>query len=168
MNKELDNVTNQYLTFVLDQELYALSIAHVQEVLEYMPITKVPGTQDFMLGVINVRGHAVPVVDLRLKFDLNIGEQTVDTCIIIVEVEIEKEKTTIGALVDGVEEVLELDAEKIEQPPRLGTKIDTEFIYGIGKVEDKFAIVLDIARVFSFAELDAMQRYSSEELEATA
>ncbi|MFW6179939.1 MAG: chemotaxis protein CheW, partial [Desulfohalobiaceae bacterium] len=132
-----------YLTFYLDQDLFGLNIDTVREVLEYTKITKVPRTADYMRGVINVRGHAVPVVDLRLKFGLQEGEQTVDTCIIIVELQLEGESSTMGILVDGVQEVLDIPAEQIEKPPRLGNRIDTQFIKGIGKLEDRFVIILD-------------------------
>ncbi|MFP4588298.1 MAG: chemotaxis protein CheW, partial [Desulfohalobiaceae bacterium] len=138
-----------YLTFYLDQDLFGLNIDTVREVLEYTKITKVPRTADYMRGVINVRGHAVPVVDLRLKFGLQEGEQTVDTCIIIVELQLEGESSTMGILVDGVQEVLDIPAEQIEKPPRLGNRIDTQFIKGIGKLEDRFVIILDIQSVFT-------------------
>ncbi len=147
---------NTYLTFYLDQDLFGLNIDSVREVLEYTSITKVPRTEDYMLGVINVRGHAVPVVDLRLKFGLGQGEKTVDTCIIIVELSIQDESSTMGALVDGVQEVLDIMPEQIEKAPRLGSKIDTEFIMGIGKLEENFVIILDIQSVFSLEELNAI------------
>lgn len=154
-----DTSTSQsstYLTFYLEQDLFGLNIDKVREVLEYTKITKVPRTEDYMRGVINVRGHAVPVVDLRLKFGLDQGEQTVDTCIIIVELEMEGESSTMGVLVDGVQEVLDIPAEQIEKPPRLGNKIDTQFIQGIGKLEDRFVIILDIQSVFSAEELSGI------------
>ncbi|MFP4391721.1 MAG: chemotaxis protein CheW [Desulfohalobiaceae bacterium] len=145
-----------YLTFYLDQDLFGLNIDTVREVLEYTKITKVPRTADYMRGVINVRGHAVPVVDLRLKFGLQEGEQTVDTCIIIVELQLEGESSTMGILVDGVQEVLDIPAEQIEKPPRLGNRIDTQFIKGIGKLEDRFVIILDIQSVFTVEELSGI------------
>ncbi|MFP4672827.1 MAG: chemotaxis protein CheW [Desulfohalobiaceae bacterium] len=145
-----------YLTFYLDQDLFGLNIDTVREVLEYTKITKVPRTADYMRGVINVRGHAVPVVDLRLKFGLQEGEQTVDTCIIIVELQLEGESSTMGILVDGVQEVLDIPAEQIEKPPRLGNRIDTQFIKGIGKLEDRFVIILDIQSVFTAEELSGI------------
>ncbi|MFO8031655.1 MAG: chemotaxis protein CheW [Desulfohalobiaceae bacterium] len=154
-----DTSTSQnstYLTFYLDQDLFGLNIDTVREVLEYTKITKVPRTADYMRGVINVRGHAVPVVDLRLKFGLDQGEQTVDTCIIIVELELEGESSTMGILVDGVQEVLDIPAEQIEKAPRLGNRIDTQFIQGIGKLEDRFVIILDIQSVFSSEELSGI------------
>jgi purine-binding chemotaxis protein CheW len=149
------NETNQYLTFKLDQESFALSIAKVREVLDFTEITKVPKTPDFMRGVINVRGGVVPVMDLRVKFGMEPTPQTVNTCIIIVEVVIEGEKTILGALADQVEEVLDLDPDQIEPPPRIGTGLRTEFIKGMGKREEQFIIILNIDRVFSSEELTA-------------
>jgi len=143
MSDTTDTMSNQYLTFKLDGDFYALSIASVKEVLEYMQITRVPRTQEYMRGVINVRGNAVPVVDLKLKFGMDKTEQTLDTCIVIVEVDLDGEFTTIGAMVDGVEEVLEIDPSKIEPPPKLGTKIHSKFMKGIGKLEEQFVIILN-------------------------
>ena len=101
--------STQYLTFTLDEELFALDIAKVREVLDYTSITKVPQTPDFMRGVINLRGSVVPVVDMRSKFNMPVAETTVNTCIIIVEVDIDGEGTVLGAMADSVQEVLELE-----------------------------------------------------------
>ncbi|RQD74018.1 chemotaxis protein CheW [Desulfonatronospira sp. MSAO_Bac3] len=155
--------SNTYLTFYLDQELFGLNIDSVREVLEYTAITKVPRTADYMRGVINVRGRPVPVVDLRKKFGLSQAEQTVDTCIIIVEVEINGESSIMGALVDGVQEVLNISSEQIEETPRLGTAVNMKFILGLGKLENKFVILLDIQAVFSLEELTSMAESSVEQ-----
>ncbi|EFI33740.1 CheW protein [Desulfonatronospira thiodismutans ASO3-1] len=162
MDNAKAGLSNTYLTFYLDQDLFGLNIDSVREVLEYTSITKVPRTEDYMLGVINVRGHAVPVVDLRVKFGLGQGEKTVDTCIIIVELSIHEESSIMGALVDGVQEVLDIPPEQIEKAPRLGSKIDTQFIRGIGKLEDKFVIILDIQSVFSVEELSSITEKSDQ------
>lgn len=156
MSEDSFNETNQYLTFKLDQEIFALSIAKVREVLDFTEITKVPKTPDFMRGVINVRGGVVPVMDLRVKFGMEPTPQTVNTCIIIVEILIEGEKTILGALADQVEEVLDLDPDQIEPAPRVGTGLRTEFIKGMGKRDEQFIIILDIDRVFSSDELAAV------------
>jgi purine-binding chemotaxis protein CheW len=116
-------------------------------------IAKVPQTPDFMLGVINLRGTVVPVVDMRLKLAMTRTETTVNTCIIIVEIEIDGETTVLGALVDSVQEVMDLDPDQIEPPPRIGTRLNTKFIKGMGKREEKFIIILDIDKVFSADEL---------------
>jgi purine-binding chemotaxis protein CheW len=166
MNDTKNDRNNTYLTFYLDEELFGLNIQMVREVLEYTPVTRVPMTADFMLGVINVRGHVVPVVDLRRKFGLNRTEQTVNTCIIIVEIAIEGESSTMGALVDGVQEVMDIMPEQIEKSPRLGSRIETRFIQGIGKLTDRFVILLNIQSVFSLDELSMiaeMQQQTEEQ-----
>ncbi|MFO7727522.1 MAG: chemotaxis protein CheW [Desulfonatronovibrio sp.] len=150
-------VTNQYLTFTLAEELYAIDIANVWEILDYTSITRVPRTPEFLLGIINLRGRAVPVADLRLKFGLKKTERTVDTCIIIAEVQIDGESTIMGALADSVQEVFEIDENNIEPPPKMGTKINTEFIQGMGKQDDKFIIIIDVNKVFSSEELAIVQ-----------
>jgi purine-binding chemotaxis protein CheW len=149
--------STQYLTFTLDEELFALDIAKVREVLDYTSITKVPQTPDFMRGVINLRGSVVPVVDMRSKFNMPVAETTVNTCIIIVEVDIDGEGTVLGAMADSVQEVLELGPEQIEPPPRIGTKLRTDFIKGMGKRDDQFVIILDIDKVFSASELSMVE-----------
>jgi len=146
--------TTQYLTFKLGQEVYALDITKVREVLDFTSATKVPRTPDFMRGVINLRGSVVPVVDLRLKFGMTMTENTVNTCVIITEVTVDNETTVLGALADSVQEVVDLDPEHIEPAPRIGTKLRTEFITGMGKQGDRFIILLNIDRVFSADELE--------------
>jgi purine-binding chemotaxis protein CheW len=136
--------TTQYLTFRLEDELFALEIEKVREVLDFTSITKVPQTPDYMRGVINLRGSVVPVVDLRLKFGMEIAEKTVNTCVIIVEVDLDGEKVVMGAMADAVQEVLD-----IEPAPRIGTKLNTDFIKGMGKHAENFIIILDIDKVFS-------------------
>lgn len=167
MNENEQNQSNTYLTFYLDEELFGLKILMVREVLEYTPITKVPMTAEFMRGVINVRGHVVPVVDLRQKFGLEAVEQTINTCIIIVELDVDGESSTMGALVDGVQEVLDIAPEQIEDSPRLGSKIDTRFIQGIGKLGERFVILLDIQAIFSNQELSMISNMQHQEEKPT-
>lgn len=150
--------TNQYLTFKLEDEVFGLAIGKVREVLDFTTITKVPRTPEYMRGVINLRGSVVPVVDLHLKFGLAQTEKTVNTCIIIVEIQMEGEITVLGALADSVQEVVELEPEQIEPAPKIGTKLNTEFIKGMGKREEEFIILLDIDKVFSSDELSLVQR----------
>ena len=153
MADEKHTESSQHLTFSLGKEIFALDIASVREVLELTAITKIPRTPDFMRGVINLRGHAVPVMDMRLKFGMPKGETTVDTCIIIVEVEFAGESIIMGGMVDSVREVFDLTATEIEAAPRMGTSINTDYIKGIGKQDETFVIILDIAKVFSAEEL---------------
>ena len=152
--KETDTAeTGQYLTFKIGDEVFALEVSQVREVLDMSHITRVPRAPDFMRGVINVRGSVVPVVDLRLKFGLTRTENTVDTRIVVMEINLDGESTVLGALADSVDEVIELEPTHIENPPRIGMRWRTEFIKGIGKRDDKFIIILDIDRVFSTDEL---------------
>ena len=147
----------QYLTFRLGEEVFALDIAQVREVLDYTAITRVPRMPEFMRGVINLRGSVVPVVDLRLKFGMSATERTLNTCIIIAEVAIGGERTLLGALADSVQEVIDLDPGQIEPPPRLGASINADFIRGMGKRDERFVIILDVDRVFSTDELSLVQ-----------
>ena len=149
--------TTQYLTFKLDEEIFALDIAKVREVLDYTKITKVPRTPEFMRGVINLRGSVVPVVDMRLKFGMTKTDKTVNTCIIIVEITLAGETVVLGALADAVHEVIELEPGQIEPAPKIGTRLKTDFIRGMGKRGERFIIILDIDKVFSSDELSLVQ-----------
>jgi purine-binding chemotaxis protein CheW len=149
--------TRQYLTFKLGDEVFATDVAKVREVLDFTAITKIPRTPEFMSGVINLRGNVVPVVDLRLCFEMSKTEKTVNTCIVVVEVVLDGETAVIGALADSVEEVIDLEPEQIEPAPRIGTRIRTDFIRGMGKRDTQFIMILDIDRVFSADELLALR-----------
>lgn len=151
MSEELE--ATQYLTFVLDDEVFAVDVARVREILEMPTITKVPQVQDFMRGVINLRGCVVPVIDLHMKFGMPVTEQTVNTCIIVVEVDMGGENFVLGALADSVQEVIEMEPAEIEAPPHIGTHLRTEFLKGMGKHNEHFIMILDIDKVFSDAEL---------------
>jgi purine-binding chemotaxis protein CheW len=154
--------TTQYLTFKLADEVFALDISKVREVLDFTTITKVPKTPEFMRGVINLRGSVVPVVDLRLKFGMSGTEKTVNTCIIITEVTVDNETAVLGALADSVQEVMDLDPDHIEPAPKIGTHLNTEFIRGMGKRDNTFVIILDIDKVFSTDELALVQAEQAE------
>jgi len=145
--------TTQLLTFKLGDEVYALDISKVREVLDFTSATKVPRTPDYMRGVINLRGSVVPVVDLRLKFGMSLPERAVNTCVIITEVVIDGDTLVLGALADSVQEVLDLEPESISPPPRIGATLRTEFIQGMGRQGEQFLIILDIDKVFSSGEL---------------
>lgn len=143
----------QILTFVLDGDWFGVEIECIQEVLEYRDVTPVPRTPNFMLGVINLRGKVIPVVDLRRQFDMEVIEPTIDTCIVILYVDIDGESTPLGVLADKVQEVLELRPDDIAPPPRLGNRIRSDFIAGMARQNDHFIIILYLARVFSMDEL---------------
>lgn len=148
----------QFLTFTLTDEVFAVEIAQVREVLEFSSVTRVPRTPDFMEGVINLRGSVVPVLDMRKKFRMPAAERTVDSCVIIIEVPVEDDTTVLGALVDSVNEVMEMGDGEIEPPPKIGTGLNTEFIRGMGKRDEHFVIILNTDKVFSDEELSAIQR----------
>ena len=156
MAEELD--ATQYLTFMLADEVFAVDVARVREILEITSITKVPQVPDFMRGVINLRGCVVPVIDLRLKFGMQETAQTVNTCIIVVEVAMDDENIVLGALADSVQEVIEMDPAQIEAAPHIGTHLQTEFLKGMGKHNERFVMILDIDKVFSGVELAAVQK----------
>jgi purine-binding chemotaxis protein CheW len=149
--------TIQCLTFKLGEEVFAVDVAKVREILDFTTVTKVPQTPDFMRGVINLRGSVVPVVDMRLKFGMSATEKTVNTCIIVMEIAIDQETAIVGALADSVQEVLELEPDQIEAAPRIGTKLNTEFLVGMGKHNETFIMILNIDKVFTFEELYAVQ-----------
>lgn len=149
--------TALYLTFKLGEEVFAVDVHQAREVLDLSPITKVPQAADFMRGVINVRGSVVPVVDMRMKFGMSPVENTVDTRVVVMEVLVEGEEIVLGALADSVHEVLELEPSQIEEPPKIGARLRSEFIKGIGKRDDQFIIILDLNRFFSASELALVQ-----------
>jgi purine-binding chemotaxis protein CheW len=149
--------TRQYLTFKLAEEVLAIDVAKVREVLDFPTVTRIPRSPDFMSGVINLRGNVVPVVDLRLCFEMSRTEKTVNTCIVVVEMLVEGEATVIGALADSVAEVIDLEPEQIQPPPHMGARVRTDFIKGMGKRDAQFVMILDIDRVFSNRELAAVR-----------
>jgi purine-binding chemotaxis protein CheW len=150
-----DNITDisQYLTFTLEDEIFAIDVFQVREVLDMDKITNVPQSPEFMRGVINVRGSVVPVVDLRLKFGLAQTDTTRDTRIVVMEVEIDGDVTIIGSIADSVKEVMELSPSQIESPPKLGKKWRSEVIKGVGKHNEKFILILDVNLLFSSDEI---------------
>lgn len=143
----------QYLAFHLSGEEYAIGILRVKEIIEYDTLTKVPGTPPFIRGVINLRGSVVPVVDLAVKFGLPESAITRRTCIVIVEVDLEGERTLIGVIADAVSQVMDLLPEDIEAPPAFGTRVRVDYLQGMGKIGKKFVLILDIDRVLSAHEL---------------
>jgi purine-binding chemotaxis protein CheW len=147
----------QYLTFKLDEEVFALDVSKVKEILEYTTVTKVPQTPEFMRGVINLRGSVVPVIDLRLKFGMTATEQSINTCIIVAEVDMEGETILLGVLADSVQEVNEMEPSQIEAAPHIGTRLNTDFIKGMGKQDNHFVMILDIDKVFNSDDLADIQ-----------
>ena len=157
MSGEAEKEMTQYLTYKLGDEVFAIDIAKVREVLDFTTLTKVPRTPAFMRGVINLRGSVVPVVDMRLKFGMTKTEQTVNTCVIITEVTVDGDTTVLGVLADSVQEVIGLESGSIAPAPKIGTKLNNEFIQGMGKKDDAFIIIFDIDKIFSIDELISVQ-----------
>ena len=147
---------NQYLTFTLAGEMFAVGILNVKEIIEYGNLTGIPMMPGFIRGVINLRGAVVPVVDLALRFGGHESPVQKRTCNVIVEVRQDDAKHDIGIMVDAVSEVLEIPAHEIEPPPSFGARIRADFIAGMGKVGGKFVIILDIQRVLSAEDLAAL------------
>jgi purine-binding chemotaxis protein CheW len=156
--------TTYYMTFKLGAELFAIDVAQVREVLEVAQITKVPTAPDYMRGVVNVRGQATPVVDLRLKFGLPEKPDTVHSRIIVMELQLDGEATVLGGIADSVHEVIELEPGSINPPPRIAMRWRTDFIQGMGKRGDDFIIILDVNAVFSSDELAAVSESSAPEM----
>ncbi len=147
--KKILDQEEKYLTFVLGNEEYGIEILRVREIIGLMDITTVPQTPEYMKGVINLRGKVIPVIDLRLKFSMQEESHTKETCIIVVEVN----NTSIGLIVDSVSEVADISNGEIEEAPDFGQGIDTNFITGLGKVNEKIIILLDIEGVLSSEDL---------------
>ncbi|ALC16266.1 CheW protein [Desulfuromonas soudanensis] len=156
----------QYVTFKLGDECFAVEVSRAREILDFREVTRVPQTPKFMLGVLNLRGSVVPVIDMRLKLGMPATEKTVNTCIIVMEIQVDGDVLVVGALADSVQEVSEFDPEQIEPPPRIGSRLKTEYIRGMSNVDGQFIIILDIDRVFSAEELTLVAS-AGEEAEAS-
>lgn len=152
----------QYLTFSQREEMFAIGILGIKEIIEYSDLTTVPLMPDFICGVINIRGAVVPVIDLSVRLGREASEKTWRTCIVIIETMNDGEKIDIGIIVDSVSEVLEIPAQDIEPSPRFGTNIRADFISGMGKVDNKFVIILDINRVLSVDEMSSLSMINGE------
>ena len=155
---EIQTKNNQYLTFDLDGEVFAIEVSKVREILDFTEVTRIPQTPDFIRGVINLRDRVVPVINMRSKFGLPAVAETVNTCIIIVQVQIDNEVSILGMLVDSVQEVLNMETDQIEPPPRMGSHMNTDFLQGMGKHDERFIMILNIDKVFSNDELALVQQ----------
>lgn len=147
---------NQYLTFVLGAETFALGILAIKEIIEYSSLTDVPMMPPYIRGVINLRGAVVPVIDLSVRFGRASAPVTKRTCIVIIEVMVNDERQVIGIVVDAVNEVIDIPASDVEPAPAFGAGIRTDFILGMGKVHNKFVILLDVNHVLAFDELASL------------
>lgn len=159
---------HQYLTFKLGAEMFAIDVSQVREILDVTTVTRVPRAPGFMRGVINVRGSVVPVVDLRMKFEMDKTEQTLDTRIVVMEIVLEGELVTIGTLADAVHSVIDIEPASIEPPPKVGARWNTDFINGIGKHDNQFILILNVDRIFSAEELAVAKQGAHIEEQAAA
>ena len=148
--------THQYLTFLVSNELYAMKILNVKEIIEYGSLTQIPLMPAFICGVINLRGAVVPVIDLLARFGGGATHVGRRTCIVIVELATDEGRQDIGVVVDGVNEVIDIFAADIEPPPSFGARIRTEFIDGMGKVEGRFVVILNVQQVLSVNEMASL------------
>jgi purine-binding chemotaxis protein CheW len=144
---------DQYLTFFIRREEYAVSILRVKEIIEYETVTRVPTTPLHVRGVINLRGAVLPVVDLAAKFGHPESEPSRTTCIVVVETQLRSQTIVVGVVADAVSEVVALPAEQIEPPPAFGTNVHVDFLVGMGKLDGRLVLVLDIDRILSPVEL---------------
>jgi purine-binding chemotaxis protein CheW len=159
---------NQYLTFLLSGEMFAIPILNIKEIIEYGSLTTVPMMPAFICGVINLRGSVVPVVDLSVRFGRKAAQVTKRTCIVIIEIESGDEKQDVGVVVDSVSEVLEIPRTEVEQAPSFGAKIRADFIRSMGKINGKFVIILAVNHVLSIDEMAMLAQVGGAEAEALA
>jgi purine-binding chemotaxis protein CheW len=146
----------QFLTFKLNTEDYGVNILNIKEIIDYGSITRVPMMPEFIAGVINLRGSVVPVIDLALRFSEKPSVRTKRSSIVILEVDCEDQQMDIGITVDVVNEVLRITQDEIEPAPSFGTKIRTDFIKGVGKVNDQLLVLLNIEKILSIDELSRL------------
>ena len=159
---EVKTTIHSYLTFKLGEETFAANVSKVLNILEMTKITKVPKAPAYMKGVINLRGSVLPLIDTRVKFGMNETEFTTNTCILVLDIVLNDESVKVGALVDSVQEVLEISSDQIQPPPSLGTRYKSEFIDGMTKVDDTFIMLLNIEHIFTTDDIINLKGASSE------
>ncbi len=142
-----------YLTFKLGDEEFAAHVSKVLNILEMTKITEVPKSPNYMTGVINLRGSVLPVIDTRIKFGMTPTEYSPSTCIVVMDIDLEGESVHVGALVDSVQAVIEIEHDQIMPPPSLGNKYRSEFIEGVANINEKFIMILNMDEVFSSEDL---------------
>lgn len=163
MREGLTHKINSYLTFKLGEEIFGANVAKVLNILEMTKITKVPKSPPYMKGVINLRGAVLPLIDTRIKFDMPETEYTPNTCILVLDIDLNGEPVHVGALVDSVQEVIEIDDSQIQPPPSIGSKYRSEFIEGMAKINEEFVMLLNMDLIFSTSELSLLKDSFSNE-----
>jgi purine-binding chemotaxis protein CheW len=156
--KEITDREGKYLTFSMANEEYGIGILKIREIIGMMPITSVPKTPEFVKGVINLRGKVIPVIDLRLRFNMDSIDYNERTCIIVVEILGQSATVQVGIVVDSVSEVLNIKQNEIEDTPTFGTSLNTDFILGMAKMEGGVKILLDIDQVLTSDELSLLEK----------
>ncbi|NJK98462.1 MAG: chemotaxis protein CheW [Bacteroidales bacterium] len=160
--KDTASKINSYLTFKLEDEIFGANVSKVLNILEMTKITKVPKAPNYMKGVINLRGAVLPLIDTRIKFDMGETTYTTNTCILVLDIDMGGESVHVGALVDSVQEVIEIDEATIQPPPSIGSKYKSEFIEGMAKVNEEFIMLLNMDLIFSTDELSLLRDSSTE------
>jgi len=163
LTEEIKSSTASYLTFKLGGEQFAVNASNVIEILEFSKISKVPRSPEFLIGVINLRGTVLPVIDTGIKFEMEKSEITEDTCIVVMNVEIDGDQITMGALVDAVDAVLDISLNEIKESPSIGSQYNPDFIEGVVKINEDFMMILNIGKVFSTEEARVMNNAKSDE-----
>jgi purine-binding chemotaxis protein CheW len=153
---------NSYLTFKLGDEIFGANVSKVLNILEMTKITKVPKSPPYMKGVINLRGSVLPLIDTKVKFDMGDTVYTPNTCILVLDIDINGDPVHVGALVDSVQEVIEIDESQIMPPPTIGSKYKSEFIEGMAKISSEFIMLLNMDLIFSTSELSLLRDSSTE------
>lgn len=156
MSNGSESKINSYLTFKLGEEEFAAHVGKVLNILEMTKITEVPKSPNYMKGVINLRGSVLPVIDTRIKFGMTPTEYTPNTCIVVMDIEMDGDSIHVGALVDSVQAVLEIDDAQILPPPSIGHKYRSEFIDGVANINETFIMILNMDEVFSSEEMHDM------------
>jgi purine-binding chemotaxis protein CheW len=162
LNNKLTKNEKSFLSFKLDDEYFAINVMKIMEILEVPKITKVPQTPDFLKGVANLRGAVLPVIDSRIKFKMTPIEFTINTCILVLNIEVDNDSIMVGALVDSVLEVFEVEDNQIQPSPTIGSQYRADFIQGMIKEKDQFMMLLNIDKVFSTHDLDQISEIKDE------
>ncbi len=162
MNQENLTKINSYLSFKLGEEEFAAHVGKVLNILEMTKITEVPKAPDYMKGVINLRGTVLPVIDTRIKFGMTPTVYTTNTCIIVLDIDVDGDSIHVGALVDAVQAVLEIEKSQILPPPSIGSKYKSDFIEGVANIDEKFIMILNMDSVFSTDEIVSLKDKTDE------
>jgi purine-binding chemotaxis protein CheW len=160
MEQKNEEHTKSYLTFKLGEEEFGAHVSQVLNILDMTKVTEVPKSPEYMKGVINLRGTVLPIIDTRIKFRMTETEYTTNTCIIVMDLELDGEPVNIGAIVDEVVSVVDIEESQVEPPPSIGNKYKSEFITGMAKIEERFVMLLDMHNVLNDQEINDLTEVS--------